>query len=101
MNGQFKVGDICIGQRFVVLAHRNEMECEILGGLEMRLGRCSITGRIYKAAFYDVRWSDGGERLVSAHNLRRKPPKATDTGESRIRELFDNAPIKQPEPELV
>lgn len=95
MSEQFKVGDICVGRGFVVLAHRNEMECEIIGGLEMRLGKCSITGKIYEAAFYDVRWSDGGERLVSAHNLRRKPPKQSDKGERRILELF--VPVEEPE----
>jgi hypothetical protein len=96
MNGQFSLGTICLGQNFVIELFRNDMECEIIGGLQTRQWRNWITGEIGRSICYLVRWADGTDTCQSPHQLRRKPPKAKDTGEMRIRELFTKPPVVWP-----
>lgn len=72
-----KVGDICIGQHFVVDVHRNGMECVIVGGLEFTV--CTDTrGYIVPGDSYLVEWSDGVVVEVGPHNLRKKRPPQSD-----------------------
>lgn len=94
----FKVTTICIGQHItsVFHAHRNGMECEIIGPLECRSGLARHQDGNFPltAPCYRVRWADGVENLAFPKNLRKKPPKGeTNTGEESILDLF-----KEPAP---
>jgi hypothetical protein len=96
MSAQFKVGDICVGQNFVVSKKRNGMECEVIGGLEWRRS-INVTSLIERDILcYMVRWADGGETCQAPIFLRYKNPPAT--GEQSILALFDAPPVERRQP---
>lgn len=99
MTEQFTVGTICEYQNLTgPYAHVNGMECEVIAPLEERYA-VDAKGRFGYGPMYIVREAMG-DWAIEARYLRRKPPKATDTGEMRIKELFDKSPVVQPEPEF-
>lgn len=89
----FPVGTICIGVGFVHELFRNGMECEVVGGLMMRIGQRTATGEIFSDYMYRVKWSDGLNSVQRHPQLRRKQPPQTFTGEQRIAELFLITPM--------
>lgn len=74
MNYVFKVGDICIGQHFLRHTEYNGMECEIIGGLDLRQWGAA-DGRMGEDMSYRVRWADGTVSNQLGHNLRPKRPR--------------------------
>jgi hypothetical protein len=70
--GQFKVGDVCVGQNFEFNIERNGQECEVL----RPMGRHAavVQGHRVSGFWWRVRWSDGAETDVRPFNLRRKQP---------------------------
>jgi len=96
MSGQFKVGDICIGQNFIHHTEKNGMECEIIEKLAARLVYCRRTGEFEFGEHYGVRWADGEETYQEPSQLRRKQPPIT--GEAFIRALFDTPPVERRQP---
>lgn len=75
----FKVGDICIGQNFIIQTCRNGEECEIIGGLKERSGRNPITKIPSVKLMYRVRWSDSTIAVVTPNKLRKKNSPKRDT----------------------
>lgn len=74
MNYVFKVGDVGIGQNFVNDPTRNGMECEIIGGLEMRLSFTESRREFTRGLRYQVKWADGLTTDQEAYYLRPKRP---------------------------
>lgn len=70
----FKVGDVCIGQNYVLSTERNGLECEILEGLQDRFFRNNHTQSLEYGQAYLVRWSDGDVWAVKHYQLRKKQP---------------------------
>lgn len=96
MTQQFKVGEICIGQYFVIDTELNGMECEIIGGLENAVGIDRLR-RIHMGPAYLVRWANAEVSSVYPHNLRRKPPKqSTDAWATEMVKQVTK-PAHQPE----
>ena len=83
MSAALKVGDIAIGQNFIVNIERNGMECEIIGGLEMRLAHCVNTGEITECMRYKVRWADGLIWNQKPPYLRKKHPPSQPSASAR------------------
>lgn len=73
MSGQFKIGEIVVGQNFTVTTKYNGMEAEIIGGLEFRRARTSH-GKLERGSMYRVQWADGKITSQFPHELRRKKP---------------------------
>lgn len=78
----FKVGEILIFQNGEHEPFRNESECELIGGWEIR--QVGIMDHVAKKATnkdlacYQVIFADGAVRNVQQYNLRRKKPKQDD-----------------------
>lgn len=68
----YPIGTVCIGQNFTQDVIRNDMEGEVIEGLQYRECRNIHTGRIDTKARYKVRWADGVERWYVPYHLRRK-----------------------------
>lgn len=92
----FKVGEIVIGQNFILATSRNGMEAEIIGALEMRQWIIRDTGRMGESVAYKVRWADGEITSQEPPYLRRKKPPTT--GEDAIMALLKRVPHREPEP---
>ena len=88
MRAPFKVGEILIGQNMIMVTRCNGMECEVIGGLEMRDWRCEITGDFGQSMTYEVRWADGGVTVQEQNELRRRKPPAADSNERRFVQLW-------------
>jgi hypothetical protein len=69
--GQFKVGDVCVGQNFARNTDRNGVECEILAldGVRESRGVSGVVG-----TWWRVQWADGRVSNARTVNLRRKEP---------------------------
>lgn len=97
MSGQtFRVGDICIGQYFVIDTQVNGVECVVAGPLEMCETDHPIIGRRIDY-FYEVQFiNETHTTRVRPFNLRKKhPPQSDDAwAESKVREL--TKPVVQP-----
>jgi hypothetical protein len=86
MTGPFKVGEVCIGQHFIMRPDRNGCECVVLTSARHMHVRCDTTGRPHSGPMVEVRWADGWITNVMPSNLRRKRPPA---GEESILRMFD------------
>lgn len=90
MSGQtFSVGEICIVQHVVSLyVHLNGTECEVVEAFSIfcALQHCD----------YIIKCVDGEKYFARQYHLRKKRPLQQYSGELRIRELFDQSPVKQP-----
>lgn len=74
---KFRVGDICIGQRFVENAKYNGAGCEVIGTAPYGSTFFGIdTGSLINipTPCYHIRWHDGDEFWVREINLRKRPP---------------------------
>lgn len=94
MSAQFKVGDICIGQNFVVDTERNGMECTIIGSLATYQLILYNNELLYG---YECEGEDGLQFVCAPHNLRLKhPPRSA---KSIMREVIAKAkkPLEVPE----
>ena len=95
MNGPFKVGEVCIGQKFINWPEYNGAECVILsservaGGVDPRSGERAEVGPTHT-----VRWDDGRVANISSKNLRRKRP---PTGEKSVMDLFAAPKLREVE----
>lgn len=86
MKGQFKVGEVCIGQNFLPPLEYNGMECVIVEALAVVDCYCAVTGDVLPAEpRYCVQWSNGKVWAVKPMYLRRKQPPA---GEQSILRMF-------------
>lgn len=96
---KFKVGEICVGQRFDYDTDRNGVECEVQG--------YAVGGGTFyhtptkepwaiKGPAYRVRWADGEWSWVAEFNLKKKPPKEKLGSWSRVEKLCGWNPSKQP-----
>ena len=95
MNDVFHVGEIATYMNFVVRTEYNGVECEIIGGLEMRMASLSEWGLPpFKCMSYLTRASDGRIFVVVPHRLRKKRPPSTYDGSNVGR--WDDCPW-QPE----
>lgn len=94
MSAAFKVGEIAIGQNFVHNIERNGMECEVIGGLEMRTGYGSSTGDRITGMSYLVQWSDGMIRVQRPFQLRKKFPPSHYAAQQAMLDCISKA--KQP-----
>lgn len=86
MTAGLKVGEVCIGQNFIISTEANGMECVIIGPLVLCECLVEPIGRWVLDYRHLVRWSDGAIDNVPARNLRRKQPPA---GEESILRMFD------------
>lgn len=99
MSELFKVGEIVVGQNMILVPHLNGVDLEVIGDLELRVFLDAITGKVNPAEFrYLIRCPDGIEWAALPHQLRRKQPPQSYTGELRIIELFNVQPVKVGEP---
>lgn len=100
---EYAIGAICTGHN-ILPDEYNGLECEILGGLEMRGWWNEETGEPGESLCYHVRWATGEETHQEHHELRKKEPPAANTGEMRIKEMFTKppvvVPVDRPIPEL-
>jgi hypothetical protein len=90
----FKVGEIAIFQNARFYPQYSGMECEITQRLHSF--RAEQTGEVRQG--YSVRFADGFEGVAQPHQLRKKHPPKSYTGELRIIELFNVQPVKVGEP---
>lgn len=75
MSGSFKVGEVLVGVNFITHPDRNDMECIVIGGLDVSDAILVRTGEVVRAcATYEVEWADGFVDNVQPKNLRRKQP---------------------------
>lgn len=98
MTELFKVGEIAIGQNFLVNTECNGMECEVLDGLEfVPIPICAKTGEALPPAMcYFVEWAYGVVSEVSPSNLRKKRPPEADDATARQTMLDCIERAKQP-----
>lgn len=95
MSGQFKVGEVLVGQNHIRNTEYNGMECIVTGELKMR--RFTYIGYtdLYEEMRYKVQWANGIITSASQFTLRRKQPPA---GEQSIMDMFKRpAPRKSKE----
>jgi hypothetical protein len=85
MSGQFKVGEVLVGQNHVKGIDRNGMECTVLGALSQRVCHHESVDESYIAMRYHVVWADGMETHAAQNKLRRKQPPA---GEQSVLDMF-------------
>lgn len=90
----FRIGEVAVGQNFMHRLVRNGMECEIIGGLELRSNTNSYDDKVTKGLRYRVRWADG---LISGQEpeylRKKKPPQETSTWEA-VQQLTNWNPQK-------
>lgn len=84
MSGQFKVGEVLVGQNHIFDTSLNGMECTVVEGLEMRTSFATGVG-LEEGMAYVVEWADGRVWDCDPRNLRRKQP---PTGEESILRMF-------------
>jgi hypothetical protein len=93
MSGQFKVGEVLVGQNCRRLPQYNGMDCVVRAGLARMQTQHRFTGEIIEGYFYMVVWSDGWESPARPDQLRRKQPPA---GEQSVLDMFKlPAPSKE------
>lgn len=85
MSGQFKVGEVLVGQNFIHMPSYNGMECVVLAGLQMRRGFGMATREPLFGQMYRVQWANGYISSQFPRNLRRKQSPA---GEESILRMF-------------
>lgn len=85
MEGQFKIGEVLVGQNFVICPEFNGCECVVVGALKMREGINVATGLLATDLQYAVQWSTGKITNARPYLLRRKQPPA---GEQSILAMF-------------
>lgn len=98
MSTELKIGEIVIIQNQVgEFAKNNDMEVEVIDGLEVREVVNCATGQLELWACYEIVDCFGEEACYKAEDLRRKPPKQSSDAwaESKVREL--TKPVVQPE----
>jgi hypothetical protein len=88
----FKVGEVCVGQNFVLDPKYNGVECVVDEPFGEYVG-IDRAGLPRRRIGYGVRWANGELSYVNPHNLRRKRPPTT--GEELIIAMFRKD--KQPE----
>lgn len=91
MTQQFNVGEICIVQHAdSPYAHLNGTECVVVDAFSIfcALQHCD----------YLIKCVDGEKYLARQYHLRKKRPPQQYSGETRIRELFDQSPVERSEP---
>lgn len=93
MSGPFKVGEICIMQHLTECPEYNGEECVITGDLAPRIGLFK-SGEFRDILAYEVA-INGGFGLAYAHQLRRRKPPTTDSGEQRIIAMLRDAKAPQ------
>lgn len=102
MSEQFSIGEIAVIQNQVGEASiLNGAECIVRSPWQWHRCYTSGTGEDCDVYGYEVDvigQFDGAVFRLS--ELRKKRPPQSDTGETRIRELFDKPPVVQPELEL-
>jgi hypothetical protein len=96
MSAQFNVGDIAIGQNFVLATDFNGMEATIVGPLEMRGGFDCGTGEWVETLCYEVEWANGDFSQQEPFYLRRRQPPTT--GEQSIIAMFDTPMVDRRRP---
>lgn len=104
----FSIGEIAIGQGFLVNTDFNGVEGEITGGLAPRLSVNKSTGEVVLIESYQITWASGEKEHVAPKNLRKKKPRNRDITETRENPIswddvktFEGEPIWQPEKETV
>lgn len=89
MNGNFKVGEVCIGQNFNSYPEYNGMECVITGGLRMVAAKTFTGSKLAADHRYMVQWANGLVSVIRPFYIRRKQP---PSGELSILNMFVVAP---------
>lgn len=74
MKRPLKVGDICIGQHFMLDTEYNGRECTIVKDLSFIVGH-NKNGYDCSGIKFVVVWESGEKTPVRPHNLKLKPPK--------------------------
>lgn len=93
MSGNFKVGEVLVGQNFLVNTECNGQECVVIRGLAPSINRSWNTGDFLDISnVYEVQWSDGDICVVAPRNLRRKRP---PVGEKFVMDMFKVSPPKR------
>ncbi len=99
MEAPFKVGEVVIGQNFVIDIEYNGMEAIVISAPEFT-GIIYPDGLIETCNACEVKWESGLREWQKISHLRRRKPPATDTGErtfmAEIRKLA--APQRVGEP---
>lgn len=89
MSGNFKVGEVLVGQNHIFEKHRNGMECTVIGSLKKCSGFFRGSGKVEFFDGYQVHWANGDVTNSKQKYLRRKQPPA---GEASILNMFVVAP---------
>lgn len=92
--GNFKVGEIVLGQNFVNATEKNGMEGQVVRALTITTSQNIFTGVISTEPMYVISWADGCLRNVRPQNLRRRP---APSGEKSIFEMFSKPQIRDRE----
>lgn len=92
--GNFKVGEIILGQNFVHSTEKNGMEGQVVRSLSITTSRHIFTGVISTEPMYFISWADGDLYNVRPKNIRRRP---APSGEKSIFEMFSNPNISERE----
>lgn len=93
MKGQFKVGEVLVGQNYTIRTSRNGMECEVIAPLMLRQWHFDGEVPAGSGFVYEVRWADGHVNAAFPKNLRRKQPPAGE--QSILRMLTQPMPKKE------
>jgi hypothetical protein len=93
---EFKVGEVAIGQNFEYFPEHNGMECEIIGGLAIRMRMNSHDGTLITDHCYIVVWANGVRCTVSPGYLRKRNPPATDTSAQEYAALIERLTQRVP-----
>ena len=71
---EFKLGEIVVGQNFVISTHKNGMEGTIIGPLAKCEAIEKGTGRTSTHYRYEVEWANGDTTYQRPKYLRKLPP---------------------------
>jgi hypothetical protein len=93
VSATFHIGEIAILQNANHYPEFNGDECEVVSGLTHHFVR-KLKRMVY---CYGVQLADGRVIGAEPHQLRKRRPPTECTGEARIRELFNVAPVREPE----
>lgn len=100
MSAPFKVGDVVIGQHFVVNLECNGQEAVVISAVEFG-GFRNADGTPEECNACEILWADGTQEWQKPYHLRLRKPPAADSHERTFmrkwRDMSGKAPQRQGE----
>lgn len=90
----FKVGEVAVGQNFVVHPEYNGMEVIVTRVIDGELEMCD--GEIFVGVYYRTEWANGHKDYHPSRYLRKKRPPESDEAAARQAMLDCIQKAKQP-----